>query len=53
MWSNASSYYLFIVVILIFIIVAHLLSISSVESHLFVSLIYTVIASNFIIQDKM
>lgn len=55
MWSNASSYYLFIVVILIFIIVAHLLSISSVESHLLVSLIYsdTVIASNFIIQDKM
>lgn len=40
---------------MIFIIVAHLLSISSVESHLFVSLIYsdTVVASNFMTQDKM
>lgn len=55
MWSNVCSYYLFIVVILIFIIVAHLLSISSVESHLFFSLIYsdTVVESNFMIQDKM
>lgn len=55
MWSNVCSYYLIIVVILIFVIVAHLLSISSVESHLFVSLIYsdTVVASNFMIQDKM